>query len=70
VHIVLAEAIGVTIVSLIYLGFVYGTLRRSIIGLEEWVDSSSRRLWLFVGVLFVTPAIFLTSGVWLRPITA
>jgi Na+/phosphate symporter len=67
VHIVLAEAIGVTVVSLIYLAFFYGTLTRSIMSLEEWVVSSSRRLWLFVAVLFVLPALFLTSGLWLGP---
>jgi hypothetical protein len=36
--------------------------------LDEWVVSSNRRLWLFVAVLFVLPAIFLTSGIWIGPI--
>jgi hypothetical protein len=68
VHIVLAEAIGVSIVSLIYLGFFYGPLRRSIIGLETWIVARPSRLWAFVGVLFVLPALFLTSGIWIGPI--
>jgi Na+/phosphate symporter len=68
VHIVLAEAIGVSIISLIYLAFLYGPLRRFIIGLETWVVAKPGRLWVFVGVLFVLPALFLTSGIWLGPI--
>jgi hypothetical protein len=68
VHIVLAEAIAVSIVSLIYLGFLYGPLKRWIMTLDEWVVASRRRLWLFVAILFVLPAIFLTSGIWIGPI--
>ena len=67
VHIVLAEAIAVSIVSLIYLGFLYGSLRRAVTALDDWVVASSRRLWLFVAVLFVTPALLLTSGIWTAP---
>jgi hypothetical protein len=68
VHIVLAEAIAVSIVSLVYLAFLYGPLKRFIMALDEWVVASNRRLWLFVAVLFVLPAIFLTSGIWIGPI--
>ena len=68
VHIVLAEAIAVSIVSLILLGFAYEPLKRGIMGLDDWVMRSNRRLWLFVAVLFVLPAIFLTSGIWIGPI--
>jgi len=68
VQIVLAEAIAVSIVSLIYLAFLYGTLRRWIIALDDWVAASTRRLWLFVAVLFLLPALFLTSGIWIGPI--
>jgi hypothetical protein len=68
VHIVLAEAIGVSFISLLYLAFLYGPLKRGIMSLDEWVVASNRRLWLFVAVLFVLPAIFLTSGIWLGPI--
>jgi hypothetical protein len=69
VHIVLAEAIGVSIVSLVYLAVLFGPMKRWIMALDEWVVSSNRRLWAFVAVLFVLPAIFLTSGIWLGPIT-
>lgn len=69
VQIVLAEAIGVTIVSLILLGAFYEPLRRSILALDDWVVGTNRRLWSFVGVLFLAPAVLLTSGVWLGPFT-
>ncbi len=69
VHIVLAEAIAVSIVSLIYLAFFYGTLRGAVTGLDDWVVASSRRLWIFVAVLFLFPALLLTSGVWTAPFT-
>jgi magnesium-transporting ATPase (P-type) len=68
VQIVLAEAIAVSIVSLFYLALVYGPLVRSIMALDDWVVSSNRRLWLFVAILFVLPAMFLTSGIWIGPI--
>jgi hypothetical protein len=68
VHIVLAEAIAVSIVSLLYLGLLYGPIKRWIMALDDWVVSDNRRLWLFVAVLFVLPAIFLTSGIWIGPI--
>jgi Na+/phosphate symporter len=68
VHIVLAEAIGVSFVSLVFLAFLFGPMKRSIMALDEWVVSTNRRLWLFVAVLFILPAIFLTSGIWIGPI--
>jgi solute carrier family 34 (sodium-dependent phosphate cotransporter) len=68
VHIVLAEAIAVSVVSLFYLAVLYGPLTRGIMALDEWVVSTNRRLWLFVAILFVLPALFLTSGIWIGPI--
>jgi solute carrier family 34 (sodium-dependent phosphate cotransporter) len=68
VQIVLAEAIAVSIVSLFYLAFLYGPLTRSIMSLDDWVVSTNRRLWFFVAILFVLPALFLTSGIWIGPI--
>ncbi len=68
VHIVLAEAIGVSLVSLVFLAFLFGPMKRSIMALDDWVVSTNRRLWLFVAVLFILPAIFLTSGIWIGPI--
>jgi len=61
-QIVLAEAIGVTIVSLIVLTFFYQPVKRSVIGLDDWLVASNRRLALFVGTLFVLPVTFLLSG--------
>jgi Na+/phosphate symporter len=68
VQIILAEAIAVSLVSLVYLAFFYGFIRRQIIALDDWVVGSNRRLWTFVACLFVMPAFFLTSGIWLGPI--
>ncbi len=68
VHIVLAEAIAVSFVSLLYLALLYGRLKTGIMALDEWVVASNRRLWLFVACLFVMPAILLTSGIWIGPI--
>ena len=69
VQIVLAEAIAVSIVSLSLLAFLFGPMKRGILALDDWVVSSDRHLWLFVAILFVLPAIFLTSGIWIGPIT-
>jgi hypothetical protein len=30
--------------------------------------SSNRRLWFFVAILFLLPALFLTSGIWIGPV--
>jgi Na+/phosphate symporter len=70
VQIVLAQAIAVGIISLLLLAFVYRPLVEGVMRLDEWVVASNRRLWLFVAVLFVLPAIFLTSGIWLGPIAS
>jgi solute carrier family 34 (sodium-dependent phosphate cotransporter) len=65
VQIVLAEAIGVSFVSIIYLAFFYGFIKREIIALDNWVVATNRRLWVFVAGIFVLPVFFLTSGLWL-----
>ena len=70
VQIVLAQAIAVAFISLLLLAFVYRPLVEGVMRLDEWVVASNRRLWLFVAVLFVLPAILLTSGIWLGPIAA
>lgn len=61
-QIVLAEAIGVTIVSLVILAFFYGPVKRMVMGLNDWLVASGRRLGVFVGVLFLLPVAFLLSG--------
>ena len=61
-QIVLAEAIGVTIVSLIILGFSYRPVKSAVLGLDDYLVASNRRLAVFVGTLFVLPITFLLSG--------
>ena len=66
-QIVLAEAIGVTIVSLIILAFFFQPVKRTVIGLDDWLVSSNLRLAVFVGVLFILPITFLLSGLVYTP---
>ncbi len=66
-QIVLAEAIGVTIVSLIILAFFFQPVKRAVIGLDDYLVSSNRRLAIFVGALFVLPIMFLLSGLAFGP---
>jgi hypothetical protein len=68
VQIVLAEAIAVSIVTVFYLLVLYRPMTDAVMKLDEWVVADNRRLWLFVAVLFVLPAFFLTSGIWIGPI--
>jgi hypothetical protein len=70
VQIVLAEAIGVSLVSIVYLALLYGSIKRWVIGLDDWLVASNRRLWTFVAALFVFPVVLLTSGLWLGPFTS
>jgi solute carrier family 34 (sodium-dependent phosphate cotransporter) len=67
-QIVLAEAIGVTIVSLAILAFWYQPVKRGVIRLDDYFVGSTRRLAIFVGILFVLPMSFLLSGLWIGPI--
>lgn len=69
VQIVLAEAIAVSVVTLVYLAFLYRPISRGIIALDDWVVGTPRRLWLFVTGLFVLPLILMTSGFIIGPIT-
>jgi solute carrier family 34 (sodium-dependent phosphate cotransporter) len=62
VQVVLAEAIGVTIVTLLLLGLMYRPLSRAVIGLDDWIVASTPRLVTFVAVLFVLPVGLLFSG--------
>jgi hypothetical protein len=67
-QIVLAEAIGVTIVSLAILAFWYQPVKRGVIRLDDYFVGSTRRLAIFVAILFVLPVSFLLSGLWVGPI--
>jgi sodium-dependent phosphate cotransporter len=62
VQVVLAEAIAVSIVTIIYLLFFYHPLQKTIMALDEWVVRTNRRLVGFVAVLFVLPGLLLVSG--------
>ncbi len=68
VQIVLAQAIGVAVVSIACLVLAYRPIKRGVIGLNDWLVASGTRLWVFVVGLFVLPAVLLTSGLWLRPL--
>jgi Na+/phosphate symporter len=61
-RIVLAEAIGVTIVSVFILAFIYGPVKRTVIGWDDWLVAKNVRLAGFVAVLFVIPIALLLSG--------
>jgi sodium-dependent phosphate cotransporter len=62
VQVVLAEAIGVAVVTLLLLAVAYGPLQRGIMALDEWIVSTTPRLVLFVTGLFVLPVGLLFSG--------
>ena len=57
-RIVLAEAIGVTIVSLVILAFLYRPVKRSVLALEDTLVTNNRRLAYFVATLFIVPIAF------------
>jgi sodium-dependent phosphate cotransporter len=62
VQVVLAEAIAVSVVTVVYLLFFYRSLQRVVMALDEWVVRSTRRLVGFVTALFVLPGLLLLSG--------
>ncbi|MBA3551328.1 MAG: hypothetical protein H0W27_00455 [Actinobacteria bacterium] len=68
VQVVLAEAIAVAIITIVYLLFLYKPLQNSIMKLDNWVVGTNRRLILFVACLFVMPGILLFSGRLIGPI--
>ncbi len=68
VQIVLAQGIGVAVVTLLCLAFVYRRIADGVMALDEWLVASNQRLWVFVAGLFVLPAFFLLSGVIIGPI--
>lgn len=61
-QIVLAQALGVAIVSVAILLFAYQPVRRGVLTIEDYFVSSNRRLAVFVAILFVLPVAFLMSG--------
>lgn len=69
VQIVLAMAIAVTLVTLLYLWLLYGPISKGIITVDDWLVKSNRRLWLLVAALVVLPVLLMTSGFVIGPIT-
>jgi hypothetical protein len=61
-RIVLAEAIGVTIVSVIILAFFYRPVKRNVLAFGDWLVVRNRRLGGFVAVLFAIPILTILSG--------
>ena len=67
-QVVLAEAIGVTIVSLVILGFFYKPVKNTVMGLDDYLVASNRRLAIFVGCLFLVPIALIVSGLFYTPL--
>jgi hypothetical protein len=64
-HIVLALGIGVAIVSIVILAFLYQPVKRNVLAFDDWLVASRPRLWGFVGFLFAIPIMALATGfVW------
>ena len=68
VHVVLALAIAVTVLTLLLLAFAYRPIQRGIMALDDWVVQSTKRLWLFVGALFIVPIALIAVGRYLGPV--
>jgi sodium-dependent phosphate cotransporter len=62
VQVVLAQAIAVAMITLVFLLFLYRPLQRWIMRFDEWFVSSPQRMVGFVAGLFVLPGILLVSG--------
>ncbi len=61
-QIVLAEAIGVSLVSIGILAFLYGPTKRNVLAFDDWLTADNRRLAGFVGALFAVPILAIGSG--------
>ena len=68
VQVVLAQAIAVALITVAYLAFLYGPLKKGIMALDEWVVQTNPRLWLFVGILFLVPLALLVLGGFVGPV--
>jgi hypothetical protein len=61
-QIVLAQAIGVAIVSVLILAFAYKPVKRSVLAWDTYLVASNRRLAIFVGCLFMVPITLISTG--------
>jgi solute carrier family 34 (sodium-dependent phosphate cotransporter) len=62
VQVVLTQAIGVAVITLLLLAFAYRPLQRLVLGLDDWIVATTPRLVTFVAILFVMPVGLLFSG--------
>jgi hypothetical protein len=62
IQIVLAEFVGVLLVTVACLALAYRPLQRSLIAVDAWALSSGRRLALTIGAFVLLPALFMTTG--------
>jgi Na+/phosphate symporter len=62
VQVVLAEAIGVAVITLLLLAFAYRPLQTTVMALDEWIVATTPRLVAFVAILFLMPIGLLFSG--------
>jgi sodium-dependent phosphate cotransporter len=62
VQVVLTQAIGVAVITLLLLAFAYRPLQRLVMGLDDWIVATTPRLATFVAILFVMPIGLLFSG--------
>jgi sodium-dependent phosphate cotransporter len=65
-QVVLAEAIGVTIVSVFILAFLYRPVKDNVLRLDDYLVASNVRLAGFVAVLFTLPIVFILTGLSFR----
>jgi Na+/phosphate symporter len=62
VQVVLSEAIGVAVVTILLLAFAYRWLQRGVLALDDWIVRTRPRLIAFVATIFVLPVGLLFSG--------
>lgn len=62
VQVVLAEAIAVTLVTLVCMLFLYRPLTRAVMALDDWILGRVQRLVVFVGGIFLLPTLLVLSG--------
>ncbi|HEY7401184.1 MAG TPA: hypothetical protein VH989_09860 [Actinomycetota bacterium] len=65
-QIVLAEAIGVAVISVLVLAFAYRPVSGGVMRLQDWLLTENKRLAGFVGVIFLVPISLLLTGLFFR----
>lgn len=57
--IVLVEMVSITLVSLVILSLRYRRYEQAMLSLVAWITADDGHLWLFMGLILVTPLILL-----------